>query len=149
MLAACPPSAGPPAVSCAVQVRLFGYVADPALIGDRILADGSSVQAHRPLSNQQPDHHVHGRALARPVRPEIAEDLAALDGEVHRSTARNAPVPLRQLARLQHSLSVCAGCRARGAAAEPLREDDRAGDHETTQAVSKIRMTSSRSLGLT
>src|SRR5690242_15623351 len=72
-------------------MRLFGHVADAALVGLEVAVDLLAVKLDVTRSGlEQTDQHLHRGAFSRAVGAEIAENFAGLDDEadaVHRGYA--------------------------------------------------------------
>src|SRR5262249_58908699 len=86
-----------------IEVRLLRHVADPPLVALEIVANLLPVEFDVPGGRlQKSDEHLHGGALPRPVRPEIAENLAGLDGKADAVDGRDAGVELGEVTDFEH-----------------------------------------------
>ena len=86
-----------------VEVRLLGHVADPAPVGHRIHGHRPAVERHRSRARlQQADDGVDRGALARSVRPQVAENLAAAHLEIHAIEREEGTVSLCQSMGFEH-----------------------------------------------
>src|SRR5678816_1583742 len=74
-----------------------------APVANRVGCDRGPVEPQRARARiDEADDGIDGGALARPVGPEIAEDLAAPDVEVHAVEREEAAVSFRQPAGFEH-----------------------------------------------
>ena len=65
-----------------VQMRLLGDVADAPLKAREVVVNGLAVVKDLAVGGlDQARQHLDGRALARAVRPQVAEDLPRADPE--------------------------------------------------------------------
>src|SRR5579871_1319410 len=86
-----------------VQMRLFGDVADAALVRGEIVVDAAAVVKDLPVGwVDQPGQYLDGGAFAGAVRAQVAKDFAWLYRETDAAHRDGVLVILCERARFEH-----------------------------------------------
>src|SRR5581483_11644389 len=132
------------------QVGIEGWRLDEA--GDVLERGGAGggVAPEEPdaaaVTPDQPEHHPQRRRLARPVRPQVAVDVAGLDREVDTVDYRALPVALDESAHFdwnaRHDLPLPRiACRSHSPSCRPVQPAHRATRRDPAQGISTLLIT--------